>query len=239
LGRWALRLALVGLVAVAAVAGATWRLSKSRHVQCFGGLVTRVQTSEPLVALTFDDGPLPGSTEEILGILDAAGARATFFVVGEQLAAYPEEARRIVAAGHELGNHTYSHRQMVGLPYAAVAAEIEETDALIRAAGYSGPIAVRPPYGKRLLTLPYYLWRHGRPTLYWDVEPESYGEIAGDSGRIAAYVLDQVQPGSVVLLHVMGDNRAATRAAVPAIIAGLYQRGYRLATVSELLAAAE
>jgi peptidoglycan/xylan/chitin deacetylase (PgdA/CDA1 family) len=234
----ALRLAAVALLALALVGVSTWRLTKSRQVQFFGGLVTRVDTAEPVVALTFDDGPLPDSTEEILAILDAAGARATFFVIGEQMAAYPEGGRRIVAAGHELGNHTYSHRQMVGVSYGTVRAEIERTDALIRAAGYVGAISFRPPYGKRLLALPYYLWRHGRPTLYWDVEPESYAEIAADSGRIAAHVLENVQPGSIILLHAMGENRAATREAVPEIIAGLTARGYRLATVSELLAMA-
>jgi peptidoglycan/xylan/chitin deacetylase (PgdA/CDA1 family) len=230
-----IRVLVVGLVAAMLVAASVWRLSKSRRWQLFGGMVTRVETSEPLVALTFDDGPVAGDTEAILEILAAEDVRATFFVTGAELAENLEAGRRIAAAGHELGNHTYSHRQMVGVGYDTVQAEIERTDALIRATGYAGPIHVRPPYGKRFIMLPYYLRAHNRRTIYWDVEPESYTDIVGDSERIAAHVLENVRPGSVVLLHVMGENRAAPRQAVPGIIEALSDRGYRWVTVSELL----
>jgi peptidoglycan/xylan/chitin deacetylase (PgdA/CDA1 family) len=233
--RLAVRLVVVALVAMLLVTASVWRFSKSRRVQLFGGMVTRVETTEPVVALTFDDGPVAGYTEEILALLAVRDVHATFFVTGAELAANPTLGQRIAAAGHELGNHTYSHRQMIGVGYDVVRDEIERTDALIRATGYEGAIHFRPPYGKRFIVLPYYLYANDRRTIYWDVEPESYGEIAKSSDLIQAHVLEKVRPGSIILLHGMGAGREATRQAVPGIIEGLLARGYRLVTVSALL----
>ena len=230
------RAAVVGLVTVPLVTLAAWNLSNSRDFQFFGGMVNRVETSEPVVALTFDDGPQPEATDEILAILGRAGVRATFFVTGNELAANLPAAQRLVAAGHELGNHSYSHARMIGQPYEWVQSEVERTDALIRAAGYTGPIHFRPPYSKRLLVLPYYLSVTGRTTIFTDVEPESYPEIAAGAETMTAHVLDRVRPGSIILLHVMYPARAETMRAVPAILAGLQAKGYRFVTVTELLA---
>ncbi|MBN1877930.1 MAG: polysaccharide deacetylase family protein [Anaerolineae bacterium] len=230
-----LRLVVVGLVTMLLVTVSVWRFSKSRRTQLFGGMVTRVETSEPVVALTFDDGPEAGDTEEILAILEAKGVQATFFVIGRALAENPAEGPRIVAAGHELGNHTYSHRQMLGVKYSTVKEEIEQTDALIRAAGYKGAIHFRPPYGKRFIVLPYYLHTHRRKTIYWNIEPESYSDIVGNSDLITAHVLENLTPGAIILLHAMGESRAATRQAVPGIIEGALAQGYQFVTVSELL----
>ncbi len=238
LGGWhgALRVAVVASLAVAVVAFGLWRFVNSRQLQLFGGLITRVETSEPAVALTFDDGPNPAYAQEILDILQAEGAKATFFVNGASLAADLTAARSIAAAGHELGNHTYSHKQMVGVSYDAVRSEIERTDDLIHAAGYDGEILFRAPYCKHLLVLPYYLRRNHRRSIVWDVEPESYPDVAADAGRIAEHVLAHTRPGSIILLHPWGEGRAETRRALPAIIRGLKARGYRPVTVSELVA---
>jgi peptidoglycan/xylan/chitin deacetylase (PgdA/CDA1 family) len=213
-----------------------WRLSKSRKFQFFGEMVARVQTSSPVVALTFDDGPTPGFTDEILDILSEEEVSATFFVAGQSIEENMPQARHIVAEGHELGNHSYSHTRMLGRSYAFVGEEVERTDNLIRAAGYDGDIHFRPPYGKRFILLPYYLRVTGRTTILWDVEPESYPEIAADAEAIVNHVLDNTRPGSIILLHVMTESRGQTMQAVPAIIDGLQSRGYRFVTVSELLA---
>ena len=230
------RVAIVGLVAAVAVAVSAWRLSRSRDFQVLGSMVRHVETATPVVALTFDDGPLPGFTEEILEVLRAEGVRATFFVTGEALEENMAQARLIVAEGHELGNHSYSHRRMVGVSYAFVREEIERTDELIRAAGYQGEIHFRPPYSKRLLVLPYYLSRTGRTTIMCDVEPESHPEVAADAGKIVQHVVEQARPGSIILLHVMNASRSESVRAVPAIIQGLHNKGYTFVTVSELLA---
>ncbi|NLE76593.1 MAG: polysaccharide deacetylase family protein, partial [Chloroflexi bacterium] len=173
----------------------------------------------------------------ILDILRQAGVSATFFVTGLELAAYPEGGQALAAAGHELGNHTYSHHALLGKSLRFIRQEIEGTDALIRAAGQSGPIYIRPPYAKRLLALPFYLQQTGRPAILWDVEPESYPEVAASAEAMVQHVLARARPGSVILLHVMYPGRAETLRAAPGIIQGLQARGYRFVTLSELLAA--
>ena len=131
--------------------------------------------------------------------------------------------------------HTYSHKRMVFKTPGFIAREIERTDALIRASGYTGAITFRPPYGKKLLTLPWYLSRHGVTSVTWDLEPDTY--FPGDAARIEDYVLARAAPGSIILLHPLcGQACAADRAALPGIIKGLKARGYSFVTVSQLLA---
>jgi len=217
-------------------AAALWQLSKSRTFQFFGRIVPRVETSQRVVALTFDDGPTRDKTAEVMRLLREREVRATFFVTGGELEQNADAGREIVAAGHELGNHSYSHERMVFVTPAYVRREVERTDELIRAAGHSGEIHFRPPYGKKLLALPFYLSRHGRKTITWDVEPDSELRTDADAAAITRHVLDRTRPGSIILLHVMYPNRAETMKAVPPIIEGLRRDGYRFVTVSELLA---
>ncbi len=230
-----LRRAVVGLTIVVAALWGLWRVSDLRGWQAFGTIVARVETDEKVVALTFDDGPTPAGADSILPLLHSLGVRATFFVNGNSLAERPDVARRFVAAGHELGNHTGSHPRMLLKSQAAIRREVEPTDSMIRIAGHTGPIHFRPPYGKKLFGLPWYLHRTGRTTVTWDVEPESFPEVDGDAGRIAAHVLERARPGSIILLHVMYPSRAESRRAVPAIVHGLRQRGYRFVTISKLM----
>jgi peptidoglycan-N-acetylglucosamine deacetylase len=230
--KW-LKALLVIVVAVVAATTAAYKVSKSRTFQFFGEIVSRVNTRQKVVALTFDDGPTPGATEEVLSILNEAGVKATFFVIGANLERNPEEGRKIVAAGHELGNHTYSHQRMVLKTPSFIESEIERTDQLIRQAGYQSAIHFRPPYGKKLILLPYFLARTSRKTITWDVEPDSYPEIAADSNKIVAHVMEKTKPGSIILLHVMG--RSESLKAVKGVIAGLKGKGYSFKTVSEML----
>lgn len=232
-------LAAVFVLVVLGGAAALWQLSKSRTFQLFGRIVPRVETSQRLVALTFDDGPTPGATAEVLRLLRERGVRATFFVTGGELEQNPDAGRDIVAAGHELGNHSYSHERMVFVTPSYVSREVERTDELIMAAGYTGPIHFRPPYGKKLFALPFYLSRHDRRTIMWDVAPDSELAADADAGAITRHVLNRTRPGSIILLHVMYPSRAETMKAVPFIIEGLKREGYSFVTVSELLAAAE
>ena len=224
------------LLLVVAGAIALWQVSKSRTFQFFGVIVAQINTSDKIVALTFDDGPTKGGTDEILRVLDEMKVRATFFVIGNELEQNLDEGRKIVAAGHELGNHSFSHDRMVLVTPSFVQQEIEKTDRLIKEAGYGQEIHFRPPYGKKLFALPYYLSRNGRKTITWDVEPDSSPQIASDSNRIVEYTRSRVHPGSIILLHVMYPNRKPSLQAVRGIIETLGQDGYRFVTVSELLA---
>ncbi|HEX8352774.1 MAG TPA: polysaccharide deacetylase family protein [Pyrinomonadaceae bacterium] len=225
-------LLIVGFIAL-------WQISRSPTFQFFDRLTHRVNTSQKVIALTFDDGPTPEATAQILSVLEREQVRATFFVTGAELEKYMAEGRRLVAAGHELGNHSYSHERMVLVTPSFVEREVERTDKLIREAGHQGEIYFRPPYGKKLFTLPYYLARTGRRSVTWDVDPDSYPEVAADSDKIAEYALSRARPGSIILLHVMYGSRGESLKAVKKIVEGLKARGYSFKTVSELLAAEE
>ena len=237
LSKWPLILVvtLAIIVALGAIAYGVWTISRSRDFQLFGTIIPRVETSEKVIALTFDDGPTPAHTQATLDVLRKKGVTATFFLMGVDIEAHPDETRAIIEAGHEIGNHTYTHPDLTFASEDQAAGEVTRTDDAIRRAGYSGPIHVRPPFGKKLVGLPLHLAKHDRPTITWDVEPESYGDIASDPAKIAAHVLEKTRPGSIIILHVMYDSREPSRQALPAIIDGLKARGYRFATVSELL----
>jgi peptidoglycan/xylan/chitin deacetylase (PgdA/CDA1 family) len=234
--RATLRVVAVVLVALSVAGYGAFRLSKARDVQLIGDLVTHVETREKVVALTFDDGPIAEHTKEVVDVLEAHDAVGTFFVMGQDAERAPAALEALIAAGEQIGNHTWSHPRLLGMSQSAIAAEIERTDAVIRAAGYAGPIPVRPPNGKRLLAAPWYLWRHGRQTVMWSLEPDSIGDILDDPEAMVAYVRDRVRPGDIILMHVMYESRDASREALPRILEALAADGYRFVTVSQLLA---
>lgn len=224
------------LVSLVAALFGVWRISNSRTYQVFGEIVPRVETSEKVVALTFDDGPTPGFTGEILQTLNDEDVKATFFLIGGELEKNQDEGKKIVAAGHEIGNHTYSHERMVLITTSFARDEIEKTDDLIRGIGYDKPTHFRPPYGKKLLALPWYLSQTGRKSITWDVEPETYPVVAASTDEIVKYVLANTRPGSIILLHVMYDRERKSLKAVSPIIKGLREQGFRFMTISELIA---
>lgn len=211
-----------------------YHLARSPDTQVFGRIVPRVDTTDRVVALTFDDGPDPAVLDEVLTMLGALGVRATFFVNGAELERAPESGRRLVLAGHELGNHSFSHRRMVFVSPSFVRREIERTDALIRSAGQPGRIYFRPPYGKKLFVLPWFLQQTGRVSITYDLAPDSVSPTISPE-RIVARVVEGVRPGSIVLLHIWYENRVTSRAAVPVLVRELRGRGYSFVTVGELL----
>jgi peptidoglycan/xylan/chitin deacetylase (PgdA/CDA1 family) len=231
-----IRIVLITVVLLAVALVGLWRVSKSRTWQPFGRIVARVETEEKVVALTFDDGPAPEHADEILRVLRENGVRATFFLMGKDVERHPELARRLRAEGHELGNHTFHHRRMVLKSTGFIRNEVEQTDSLLRAAGQPVPALFRPPYGTKLVGLPWYLSQTGRTTVTWDVEPDSYAEVAATPEGITRHVLERARPGSIVILHPWYASRRASREAMGPVVAGLRARGYRFVTASELLA---
>ena len=204
--------------------------------QAFGHLLARVETRDSVVALSFDDGPTPEGTSSVLSLLASRGVRATFFVNGQAVGDHMAQAKEIVAAGHELGNHGYTHSVLIGKPAWRIRNEVELTEQRIREAGFSGVVRFRAPFDLKLASLPLYLARTNRQSVTWDVAPDGGENDARDTDAIVRTTLSQVRPGSIVALHVMQANRAATLRALPAIIDGLKARGYRFVTVNELLA---
>jgi peptidoglycan/xylan/chitin deacetylase (PgdA/CDA1 family) len=230
---------MIVLVAVAgglvcAMAG-VWQFSKSRTMQLFTPPMGNVQTMQKVVALTFDDGPNRDDAAELIAILEKANAKATFFVVGTNLAGCPEIGRKLVTAGHGLGNHSWSHKQLVLTTIRDITFEVEATDQAIRDAGQIDEIYFRPPYGKKLLLLPYYLKQHARKTILWDIEADSLPIDAGDSEVIFKKTIERLTPGSIILLHPWGASREATRDALPRILKAIADQGYRITTVGDLL----
>ncbi|GAB3741656.1 polysaccharide deacetylase family protein [Microlunatus parietis] len=216
------------------VLGGGYRLMNSRTVQIAGRLVDRVDTAEKVVALTFDDGPTgEADADAMLQTLADRDVRATFYLNGNGIERFPGVAARLVDAGHELGNHTWSHPRMILLPPSEIARQVSATDRLIRQAGYEGEITFRPPYGKKLLTLPLYLAATQRTTVTWDVAADSE-DSASSAEDLAAATVANTRPGSIILLHPW-YGRSATQQAIGMIIDDLHRQGYRFVTVSELI----
>lgn len=227
--------ALVIILAVVTAGVGVYKLSKSRTFQVAGTLVPRVATDKKLVALTLDDGPTAEYTNEALTTLAEQDVKATFYLTGTESQDNPEELRAIIAAGHELGNHTYDHQRMVFISTAEMKRQIDRTDEVFRKAGYTRSTTFRQPGCKRLLALPLLLAREGRTTVTWDFEPDS-GPLSHDAQAMADEVVNGVRPGSIILMHVMYESREPSREALPDIIERLKAKGYRFVTVSELLA---
>ena len=182
------------------------------------------------VALTFDDGPTP-YTDRLLGILNANNAKATFFEIGNKVAANPAGAKRVVDAGMELGSHTWEHPNMTTLPAADVSAQFSRaSDAIIAATGVT-PKLWRPPGGLTDAAVNEQAAKAGVAGILWDVIPFDW---INDSNTAAsrALLMSQIKPGSVVLLH---DTYSSTVDLVYQFIPVLKANGFHLVTVSQLL----
>jgi chitin deacetylase len=214
-----------------------FRISKSTTFQFFGEILPRVVTEEKVVALTFDDAP-SFYNDEVLEILGKKNIKATFYVIGENLEKYPQEGKNIVLAGHELGNHSYSHQRFLFKSISFVDSEIQKTNQLIKNTGYQGEITFRPPYGKKLFVLPWYLWQHEIKTIMWDINPDAYvAELPEEEKTefLVKYTLENTKSGSIILLHPFCESCGSDRQAIGQIIDGLRGKGYKFVTVSELL----
>ena len=220
----------IGVLGIVLVCAGAFEVTKSRSFQFFGGLTFEGETDNKVIALTFDDGPT-NNVEQILPLLDKYEAKATFFLIGNDIEKHPEEARKIVEAGHQIGNHTYSHKRMVLKTPSFIQEEIEKTDSLIREAGYKGEIDFRPPYGKKFVGLPFYLNKHDRETIMWSLEPDTYFTSPDEKVK---YVSENIQPGSIILLHPMYDQTGAEIQVIEDILQELTNEGYQFVTVDEL-----
>lgn len=196
------------------------------------GFVNRAGGGARRIALTFDDGPSP-YTQRILDTLQRGGAKATFFVLGSQIAEHPIPLQRAVAAGHAIANHSWSHADLTRLGAGGVAEELRRTNRALEDAGIPQPRLFRPPYGaydERTLGA---ARREGMLTTLWTVDTNDYR--ASDPQAMARQVLDAAQPGAIVLMHDGGGDRTVTGRALPLIVRGLAREGYEMVTLPELL----
>ncbi len=193
-----------------------------------------------LVVLSFDDGPDPRYTPAILDTLAHYGVKAVFFVVGEKVERYPELARRILDEGHEIGNHTYSHRNLYRLPTEDKITEIERAEEVIKAATGERPNLFRPPRGMYDAELLELLEERRYTMVLYSLSSRDWTEIPHQD--MARHVLSRASPGDIMLFHDSGDlirhdggTRINTVRALPLIIEGLQERGYSFISVLEML----
>jgi peptidoglycan/xylan/chitin deacetylase (PgdA/CDA1 family) len=204
-------------------------------------LATRYQASggpvhvERAVALTFDDGPSPVDTPKVLRILHRLHARATFFVIGFLVDAYPEIVLREHRAGMAIGNHTYNHPEVPpfgGLPRRLLDAEIELGAKSLSRIGIATRL-LRPPAGSTSASVVRAAEAAGERVVLWSVDPVDWPSDVTPT-QIKQRVLSAVQPGSIVILHDGGGDQSATVAALPGIIKGIRRKGLRLVPLSPI-----
>ncbi|MBC3986490.1 polysaccharide deacetylase family protein [Streptomyces sp. AC536] len=199
-----------------------------------GRCVEHGRRDAPRVALTFDDGPDPVYTRQVLEILARYDARATFFCVGHHVAALPDEVRRIAAAGHEVGNHSWSHPFLPDLTPDQLREQLDRTATEVARVTGEAPTRFRPPYGGLSPEVLATLADHPTTLTLWDVDSRDWSRPGPE--RIAASVLATARPGSVVLMHEGAGDRSQTVRALPSIIEGLLERGLEPVTLHDLLA---
>lgn len=207
--------------------------------------ITIGATDRMRVALTFDCGPWveEGTLQSMLATLDGAGVRSTFFVTGQFIERHPD-LFAAVAARHELGNHSYSHPSFPSITAAQQTQELDRTEALAEAAGYSTRPLWRSPFGARNPRVVANAAEEGWPIhVFWSLLRTPRGWVTGDSGDwrdIAAQdvlgnvlaAVDQIGPGTILVHHC---NSSLTAEVLPAILQGLAQRGYESVPVSVLI----
>jgi len=224
----------------------------------FGPLVFAdfgIETDEKVVALTFDDGPYPPFTDELLDLLDAEGVRATFFLTGAHLDANRDLGRRMIAAGHVVANHSWDAAVLAFTPPVGIRDRIARTDQVLREIGWTGPIEFRAPRGQAGWVTAWQLWRAGRRQVLgvgaddWLPPGARSGECqlplglvcpTQDPGVITAKLLAAAKPGAILVLHDgfdagPGADRSGSIEAVRRAIPRLRAEGYRFVTVPELL----
>ena len=190
-----------------------------------------VHVDGPYIAMTFDDGPSATLTPKLLDLLAAHHIKATFFVIGENVAEHPEIVARAAREEHEIGNHSWSHPNLGKMSGDGVRSQLQRTDDAIKSATGKRPTLMRPPYGS--ITARQKRWIHdefGYQIILWDVDP--YDWKRPGPAVVRNRILKETQPGSIVLSH---DIHPGTIEAMPSTFDALEAKGFKFVTVSELI----
>ena len=209
-------------------------LNKGReYYEETGHVVWEIQTAEKVVALTFDDGPHPKYTEQILDLMDQYGAKGTFFLVGEQAEKNPQIVLRMYEDGHEIANHTYTHPFTKSV--STIIKEIDQTnEVLFGITGYS-PKLFRPVEGYYTDQLVNEVVKKGYKMVMWSWHQDTEDWRDPGVNHIVRKVLNGIKGGDIVLFHDGGSDRTQTVKAIEIILPELQKQGYRFITVSEML----
>lgn len=193
-----------------------------------------VHVDGPYIAMTFDDGPSATLTPKLLDLLAAHHIKATFFVIGENVAEHPDIVARAAREGHEIANHSWSHPNLAKMSDEGVRRQLWQTDEAIKSATGTRPTLLRPPYGS--ITEREKRWIHdefGYQIVLWDVDP--YDWKRPGPAVVRNRILQETRPGSIVLSH---DIHPGTIEAMPSTFDALQAKGFKFVTVSELIRAA-
>ena len=207
----------------------------------FGKNRVRLNTDQRIVALTYDDGPNPPYTDQLLDVLAKHNVKATFFMIGNRIERHPETVRRVIAEGHEVGNHTYSHPVLGFLPPSHVQRQIERTDDLLQQYGIAKDSVFRAPMLTRFLPVAHVLAKLNRTHIScnvwsWDWTTQNPDKIAK---TVLKKTLSSTGAGSIIVLHDgkaenKKANRSGTIEATDRIITALKQDGYQFVRLSDI-----
>ncbi len=244
---------LLGIITLGVLGYFSYEAIEAPENQLFGKTVASGSPTVREVALTYDDGPNPPYTDRILDVLKAEHVKATFFVVGRAVAAYPATLRRIANEGHAIGNHTWDHPHLIMDSRTAIRAELTRTqNAIVRITGRPTHL-MRPPFGIRDFRVIAEAHALGYDVVMWDVPLPNDWEQPGDA-TIAKRVVSRVHDGSIIVLHdgdrgrLCGRNRpfpphdcdrSQEIAATREIVETLRAQGYRFVTIPRLMADAD
>jgi peptidoglycan-N-acetylglucosamine deacetylase len=190
-----------------------------------------VHVNGPYIAITFDDGPSATLTPKLLDLLAAHHIKATFFVIGENVAEHPEIVARAAREGHQIGNHSWSHPNLAKMSQENVRSQLQRTDDAIKSATGKSPTLLRPPYGS--ITEREKRWIHDEfryDIILWDVDPLDWKRPG--PAIVRSRILNETRPGSIVLSH---DIHPGTIEAMPSTLDQLEAKGFKFVTVSELI----
>jgi peptidoglycan/xylan/chitin deacetylase (PgdA/CDA1 family) len=235
-----------GIAAALGGAGFAYFHAQYPTSQLYGRTICRVPEADGMVALTYDDGPNPRHTEDLMGVLERHGARATFLVIGRWVEREPDLVRSLSAAGHALGNHTWSHPIMPLRSSSAIHEELRLCREAVESAGVQfsrvdGGELMRPPYGRRRPGTLRAIRDSGYVPLLWSITCYDWRRTATVDKLV--HRAGRARGGDVILLHDGSDrapdaDRSASVAATEEVLGRLTQEGYRFVTIPELVEAA-
>lgn len=221
-------LGIVGIFAILTLLSFT--IIKRQHL---GKVIWHGSVRTNYIALTFDDGPDIKYTPQILNILKKNRVKATFFLVGKKVEEYPEVAYQIVQEGHTVGNHTYSHTNLLLDRKKTIEEEIERCENVIKKNCGVIPSLFRPPYGFRTPLVYEVAEEKGYMIILWSISSRDWASPGKE--RIIDRVVKKSKNGAIILLHDSGGNRQQTVEALPEIIKKLKNKNYNFVTIPEML----
>lgn len=209
---------------------------------CLAESVWNGTKNRNVIALTFDDGPKPEYVYPILDALDQYGAKATFFLVGQESEKNPDLVTRMHDSGHEVANHTYSHIPANKMTSKRALNDIERCNIVLKNITGERPIYFRPAGGVMNQTVAVGMKKLGMRAVFWSVNGEDYVKVSSEfeipednqmmADELAKKVLDKVKPGTIILLHSSSEQ---TVRALPVILKGLSKKGYGMVTIRDLV----